>query len=149
MIKEYNLGTICTCETGRKGRLIYIDPIKEKYLLRNADGDFLSEQATPSEIPSKEWIELIDKFVVPYITTKLYKATCEILADNYEKLHNCPGSDGEHHWCKLGLLSHILGVAENAEILCNKYKFLNRESMIFGAITHDIGKTKDYIWNSN
>ena len=108
------------------------------------------ERVLTTKKRSYEWFSIINNFITPYITTpELYKVARELLDDYAEKLENCPGSDGQHHWCSLGLLRHIIGVAENVVYLCNKYKFLNMEVMIFGAVFHDIGKINDYIWNTN
>lgn len=51
-----------------------------------------------------------------------------------------------HHYYKGGLLYHIYCVTRNAVSICDLYSKLevDKDLVIFGALTHDIGKTNDY-----
>lgn len=74
----------------------------------------------------------------------------KILLDNKDKLINKPATTGSHHYFKGGLLYHTYCVTKNAIAIIELYPNLNVDSdlIVFGALLHDIGKTKDYIdWN--
>lgn len=86
------------------------------------------------------------------IKNKNLKDCCEkILLDYKEKLINKPATTGSHHYFKGGLLYHIYCVTRNAITIMELYPNLNVDSdlVIFGALLHDIGKTKNYTdWNN-
>ncbi len=89
-----------------------------------------------------ECIEYMDKIKNPIL-----KDCCQrIYADYKEKLINKPATPGSHHYFKGGLLYHIYSVTKNAIAICNLYPQLevDRDLVIFGALTHDIGKTNDF-----
>lgn len=69
-----------------------------------------------------------------------------IYEDYKEKLMNKPATSGSHHYFKGGLLYHIYSVTRNAIAICNLYPSLevDMDLVIFGALTHDIGKTNDF-----
>lgn len=70
----------------------------------------------------------------------------KIYRDYKEKLINKPATPGSHHYYKGGLLYHIYSVTRNAIAICNLYPNLeiDMDLIIFGALTHDIGKTNDF-----
>lgn len=70
----------------------------------------------------------------------------KIYRDYKEKLINKPATSGSHHYYKGGLLYHIYSVTRNAIAICNLYPNLevDMDLIIFGALTHDIGKVNDY-----
>lgn len=70
----------------------------------------------------------------------------KIYQDYKEKLINKPGTPGSHHYYKGGLLYHIYSVTKNAIAICNLYPKLevDMDLIIFGGLTHDIGKTSDF-----
>lgn len=70
----------------------------------------------------------------------------KIYMDYKEKLMNKPATPGSHHYYKGGLLYHIYSVTRNAIAICNLYQNLevDMDLIIFGALTHDIGKTNDF-----
>ena len=80
------------------------------------------------------------------------KECCQkILIDYKEKLIRKPATTGSHHYFEGGLLYHIYCVARNAIAILKLYPELNVDSdlVIFGALLHDIGKTKNYTdWNN-
>ena len=89
-----------------------------------------------------ECIEYIDKIKNPIL-----KECCQKLYIDYkEKLINKPATPGSHHYFKGGLLYHIYSVTKNAIAICNLYPKLevDMDLVIFGALTHDIGKTNDF-----
>ncbi len=70
----------------------------------------------------------------------------KILRDYKEKLIKKPATTGAHHYFEGGLLYHIYCVTRNAITIMELYPKLNVDSdlVIFGALLHDIGKTKNY-----
>ncbi len=70
----------------------------------------------------------------------------KIYRDYKEKLINKPATPGSHHYYKGGLLYHIYSVTRNSIAICNLYPNLevDMDLIIFGALTHDIGKTNDF-----
>lgn len=79
------------------------------------------------------------------------KECCEkILLDYKETLISKPATTGAHHYFEGGLLYHIYCVTRNAITIMELYPDLEVDSdlVIFGALLHDIGKTKNYTnWN--
>ena len=69
-----------------------------------------------------------------------------IYEDYKEELMNKPATPGSHHYFRGGLLCHIYSVTRNAIAICNLYPNLevDMDLVIFGALTHDIGKTNDF-----
>lgn len=81
------------------------------------------------------------------IKNPILRECCQrIYADYKEKLMNKPATDGSHHYFKGGLLYHIFSVTRNAITICSLYPNLevDMDLIIFGALTHDIGKTNDF-----
>lgn len=75
----------------------------------------------------------------------------KILIDYKKKLIRKPATTGSHHYFEGGLLYHIYCVTKNAMTIMELYPKLNVDSdlVIFGALLHDIGKTKNYTdWNN-
>lgn len=75
----------------------------------------------------------------------------KILIDYKKKLIRKPATTGSHHYFEGGLLYHIYCVTKNAITIMELYPKLNVDSdlVIFGALLHDIGKTKNYTdWNN-
>ena len=67
-----------------------------------------------------------------------------VFADYKTQLFNKPATTS-HHFFKGGLLYHIYCVARNAIAICELYPTLqvDMDLIIFGALTHDIGKTQE------
>lgn len=65
--------------------------------------------------------------------------------DYKTELFNKPATTS-HHFFKGGLLFHLYCVARNAIAICALYPNLqvDMDLIIFGALTHDIGKTQEY-----
>lgn len=57
-----------------------------------------------------------------------------------ELLTTAPAAKSIHHAKKGGLLEHILSLCHLSSRVCENYKKLNRDILIFGSIYHDIGK---------
>ena len=81
------------------------------------------------------------------IKNPILKDCCKKIYNDYkEKLINKPATPGSHHFFKGGLLYHIYSVTRNAIAICELYPELevDKDLIIFGGLTHDIGKTNDY-----
>ncbi len=61
-----------------------------------------------------------------------------------EKFKRAPGGKSWHHPYLSGLLEHTVNVTEMVLFLSKRYKNLNRDVMICGALLHDAGKTEEY-----
>ena len=80
------------------------------------------------------------------IKNPILKDCCKkIYSDYKDKLLNKPGTN-THHYYKGGLLYHIYCVTRNAITITSLYENLDvdLDLIIFGSLTHDIGKTKDF-----
>jgi 3'-5' exoribonuclease len=90
----------------------------------------------------EECIEYSNKIKNPILKEVVQK----IYKDYKEKLINKPATPGSHHYYKGGLLYHIYSVTKNSIAICNLYSNLevDMDLIIFGALTHDIGKTNDF-----
>ncbi len=66
-----------------------------------------------------------------------------ILVDNKninEKIKTHSAAKSMHHSYLGGLIEHIVSVTETCDFLSQRYKYVNRDLLISGAILHDIGK---------
>lgn len=55
-----------------------------------------------------------------------------------------PAARNVHHAYAGGLLEHTLGVFELCRILCDRYPQLDRQTLLAGALLHDIGKIREF-----
>lgn len=90
----------------------------------------------------KECIEYANKIKNPI----LREVANRIYNDYKEAIMNKPATPGSHHFYKGGLLYHLYSVTKNAIKICELYPNLSVDTdlIIFGALVHDIGKTKDF-----
>ena len=94
------------------------------------------------EVCYNKCMELIKKIKNPIL-----KECCQKIYEDYkEKMINKPATSGSHHFFKGGLLYHIYCVTRNAVAICELYPELqvDMDLIIFGGLTHDIGKTNDF-----
>lgn len=59
-----------------------------------------------------------------------------------------PAAKMMHHACVGGLLEHTLAVARLAESICALYPSLDRSLLMTGALLHDLGKLKEFNFDS-
>lgn len=85
-----------------------------------------------------EYSNRIENPILKEVVQKIYR-------DYKEKLMYKPATN-THHYFKGGLLFHLYSVTRNAIAICDLYPNLeiDRDLVIFGALTHDIGKMNDY-----
>lgn len=58
-----------------------------------------------------------------------------------------PASLRFHHNWLGGLLEHVVSVLDIAEVICRTHTGVDRDLLITGAILHDIGKLREYVWD--
>ncbi|MFA4044816.1 MAG: hypothetical protein HZRFUVUK_001617 [Candidatus Fervidibacterota bacterium] len=58
-----------------------------------------------------------------------------------------PASLRFHHNWLGGLLEHVVSVLDIAEVICRTHKGIDRDLLITGAILHDVGKVREYVWD--
>lgn len=58
-----------------------------------------------------------------------------------------PASLRFHHNWLGGLLEHVVSVLEIVDIICRTHQGIDRDLLITGAILHDIGKVREYVWD--
>lgn len=90
----------------------------------------------------KECIEYANRIKNPI----LREVANKIYNDYKDAIMNKPATPGSHHFYKGGLLYHLYSVTKNAIKICELYPNLRVDTdlIIFGALVHDIGKTKDF-----
>jgi len=59
-----------------------------------------------------------------------------------------PGGKQWHHGYLGGLSEHTLGVLKNCLVLCERYPFVKRDTVLVGAIFHDLGKVLEFNYST-
>ena len=68
----------------------------------------------------------------------------EFLMDQFKQ---APAAKSMHHAYIGGLLEHTLGVCRLADAVCPHYPKINRDIVLFGLFIHDLGKTRELIFD--
>ena len=66
----------------------------------------------------------------------------------FKKFQQAPAAKFMHHAYLGGLLEHTLAVSQLAEMLAGFYPSLDRDLLLTGALLHDIGKTKEFAFET-
>jgi 3'-5' exoribonuclease len=66
-----------------------------------------------------------------------------------EAWRRAPCTRGAHHAYLGGLLEHTVGVATLAYELCQLHPRLNRDLLLTAAITHDLGRTREFTYGAD
>ena len=66
----------------------------------------------------------------------------------FKEFQKAPAAKYMHHAFLGGLLEHTLAVSRLAEMLSGFYPALDRELLLAGALLHDIGKTKEFTFDT-
>jgi 3'-5' exoribonuclease len=66
----------------------------------------------------------------------------------FKKFQRAPAAKSMHHAYLGGLLEHTLAVSQLAEMLAGFYPSLDRDLLLTGALLHDIGKTKEFAFET-
>ncbi|WP_430708952.1 3'-5' exoribonuclease YhaM family protein [Pseudodesulfovibrio sediminis] len=102
-------------------------------------GDFLPTSA----VPPQELMEAVEELVTEHMKHKPWKLFCKNVLGNEEirtRLLSAPGAKTVHHAYVGGLLEHTLQVARSCMAQCDVYPTLDRQTLLAGAIFHDLGK---------
>lgn len=103
----------------------------------------LADFMPASKTPPHELMEALEDLVTEHMKHKPWKAFCRKVLCNEEiraRLLTAPGAKTVHHAYVGGLLEHTLGVARACMALCDVYPDLDRQTLLAGAIFHDLGK---------
>jgi 3'-5' exoribonuclease len=78
------------------------------------------------------------------------KLLLEFFDDNafFKEFQKAPAAKNMHHAYLGGLLEHTLAVSQLAEMLSGFYPALDRDLLLAGALLHDIGKTKEFSFDT-
>ncbi len=95
---------------------------------------------------AKELVKLVGSVENPFLKELLLTLFGErkLMAD----MKKAPAAKAMHHAYVGGLLEHTLAVARLAESICTLYPTLDRSLLITGALLHDIGKLKEFSFDS-
>lgn len=66
-----------------------------------------------------------------------------------EAFKNAPASLYLHHNWVGGLIEHICSVLDLAETICQHYPELDRDLLVTGVLLHDVGKVREYSWQTD
>lgn len=78
------------------------------------------------------------------------KALAQVyLSDQFlmDQFKACPAAKSAHHAFLGGLLEHTLGLMKMAAAVCPLYPGLNRDLVIMGLFLHDLGKTRELVYD--
>lgn len=86
----------------------------------------------------------ISKFILK-IQDPIVKELVEASLDEVgESFYQYPAATRNHHDFVGGLATHVYGMLQVADSLCEIYPFYNRDLMIGGVLLHDLGKIEEY-----
>ena len=96
-----------------------------------------------SSVPPEALMEALDDLIAEHMRHLPWKNFCrKVLGDEeiHERMLMAPGAKTVHHAYIGGLLEHTLQVARSCMALCDVYPDLDRQTLLAGAIFHDLGK---------
>ncbi|WP_281761995.1 3'-5' exoribonuclease YhaM family protein [Pseudodesulfovibrio nedwellii] len=108
-----------------------------------APGIDLADFMPTSCIPPEELMEMVEDLIAKHIKYKPWKTFCKKVLNDEEirtRMLMAPGAKTVHHAYVGGLLEHTLQVARASMALCDVYPNLDRQTLLVGAIFHDLGK---------
>ncbi len=103
----------------------------------------LAEFMPASKVPPEQLMESIEDLITEHMKHRPWKKLCrKVLRDEAirEKVLTAPGAKTVHHAYVGGLLEHSLAVANLCMSICENYPDLDRQTLLAGAIFHDLGK---------
>jgi 3'-5' exoribonuclease len=108
---------------------------------------FVPSSENDIEEMATEFIMLAKSVKDPFIRKLLLKFFNN--TDFFTIFKKAPAAKGMHHAYLGGLLEHTLGVARLAEQIAKLYPGLDRSLLLAGAMLHDIGKVKEFSFDSH
>lgn len=118
--------------------------LKVTKIRKAQEGEYDGADYIPST--DKNVSELYDQLLAIIDTIKdtyLKRLLKIVLIDNKEiseKIKTHSAAKSMHHGYLGGLIEHILSVTQTCDFLAGRYKYVNRDLVLTGAVMHDIGK---------
>lgn len=113
-------------------------------LLAESDPDInLADFLPTSCVPPEDLMEAVEDLVTEHMKHVPWKNFCKKVLNDEDirpRLLKAPGAKTVHHAYVGGLLEHTLQVARACMALCDVYPALDRQTLLAGAIFHDLGK---------
>jgi 3'-5' exoribonuclease len=94
-------------------------------------------------IPPATLMEMLEDLITEHMKHRPWKSFCRKVLTSEEireRFMTAPGAKTVHHAYVGGLLEHTLGVARACMALCDVYPHLDRQTLLAGAVFHDLGK---------
>ncbi|MCL2356402.1 MAG: HD domain-containing protein [Defluviitaleaceae bacterium] len=115
--------------------------IKVSKLRRSREGEYVADDFVPST--EKDIPEMFEK--ISALIKSVKNLQIKTLLENIFRAHEAAFKSSSaamymHHAYMGGLLEHTLSVAEICVFLSARYKYVNIDVLIAGALLHDIGK---------
>ena len=142
-----------TLEPGQMTRVFgFVENYRDKNQLKVDHMDLIpmdspeidfSDYLPTSCVAPEVLMENLEDLITEHMKHAPWKTFCRKVLANEEirkRLLTAPGAKTVHHAYVGGLLEHTLGVARACMALCNVYPNLDRQTLLAGAIFHDLGK---------
>jgi len=118
--------------------------IKIHKLRRSQEGEYVMSDYIPTTEKNiddmySQIVALVHSIENTYIKTLLENILIKDQA-RAAALKSHSAAKAMHHSYMGGLLEHILAVAQICDIMSSRYKYINRDLLLAGALLHDIGK---------
>jgi 3'-5' exoribonuclease len=119
-----------------------IDPV-------DASPELLRELLPASSRPIEEMFAELTKLLGTIEHPAARALATTYLADEHlmGAFKQCPAAKSMHHACIGGLLEHTLSLLNLADRVCPLYPKLNRDVVMLGLFLHDLGKTRELIYD--
>lgn len=140
-------------EPGQMARVQgYVESYRDKNQLKVDHMDLInpstirldySDFLPTSCVPPEELMEAIEDLITEHMKYGPWKRFCRKVLSSpeiRERMLYAPGAKTVHHAYIGGLLEHTLQVARVCMSLCDVYPTLDRQTLLAGAIFHDLGK---------
>jgi len=106
-----------------------------------AEGDYDPSDFVSGSDLSLEYMKQRIYGVVDSMQDEVIKKVCVATVEYFgEKIFTYPAAARNHHDFVGGLATHMIGMLDIAESLCNLYPQLNRDLLLSGVLLHDLGK---------
>ena len=105
------------------------------------EGDFDPSDFVSGSDLSLEYMQQRIHGCVSSMEDEVIQKVCTSVVDYFgEKIYTYPAAARNHHDFVGGLATHMIGMMDIAESLCNLYPLLNRDLLLSGVLLHDLGK---------
>ncbi len=104
--------------------------------------DYVKSTEKDISLMEERLLKLVDSVLDPYLQKLLSLFFRD--DDFMKKFKMAPAAKKLHHAFIGGLLEHTLSVTELAKVVSERYKDVNSDLLIAGALLHDIGKVEEF-----